>query len=246
MRPLPTLLAFLAAGSTLLGGEPAAPLPAAVQKLPDGLYAEIVTPRGIITAELFYAQAPLTVANFVGLAEGTLGPKPGTPFFNGLKFHRVVPNFVVQGGDPLGTGEGDPGYTFPDEFVPGLHHDAAALAVERRDQAIETACPELKRADSLSDKVAGAPVEGFAKVRHDVPMLRRSAQLVQHRVIAARAAYGRLKGAATFETVPLHLRINLLTAVVLPPLTWGLEIMALSVADFRRLMYVWRPYLSQR
>ena len=127
MRPLPTLLAFLAAGSTLLGGEPAAPLPAAVQKLPDGLYAEIVTPRGIITAELFYAQAPLTVANFVGLAEGTLGPKPGTPFFNGLKFHRVVPNFVVQGGDPLGTGEGDPGYTFPDEFVPGLHHDAAGV-----------------------------------------------------------------------------------------------------------------------
>jgi cyclophilin family peptidyl-prolyl cis-trans isomerase len=95
--------------------------------LPPGLYAEIVTPRGTITAALFYQQTPLTVASFVGLAEGTLGPKPGTPFFNGLKFHRVVPNFVVQGGDPLGTGEGGPGFSFPDEFVPGLRHDSAGM-----------------------------------------------------------------------------------------------------------------------
>jgi len=127
MKLLPALLPLLAAGSVLFAGEPAAPHPGPGQKLPDGLYAEIVTPRGLITAELFYAKAPLTVTNFVGLAEGTLGPKPGTPFFNGLKFHRVVPNFVVQGGDPLGSGEGDPGYTFPDEFVPGLHHDDAGV-----------------------------------------------------------------------------------------------------------------------
>ncbi len=106
---------------------PAAPRRRHVEKRPDGLYAEIVTPRGIVTAELFYTKAPLTVTNFVGLAEGTLGPKKGTPFFNGLKFHRVVPNFVVQGGDPLGTGEGDAGYSFPDEFVPGLRHDAAGV-----------------------------------------------------------------------------------------------------------------------
>ncbi|HYD84011.1 MAG TPA: peptidylprolyl isomerase, partial [Opitutus sp.] len=65
--------------------------------------------------------------NFVGLAEGTLGPTPRQPFFNGLAFHRVVPGFVIQGGDPLGTGEGGPGYEFPDEFVPSLRHDAAGI-----------------------------------------------------------------------------------------------------------------------
>jgi cyclophilin family peptidyl-prolyl cis-trans isomerase len=117
------LFAWLAALAALAsaGEPPAAPA------LPDGLYAEFATPRGVITAELFYRQAPLTVASFTGLAEGTLGPKKGTPFFDGLKFHRVAPNFVVQGGDPLGTGEGGPGFSFADEFAPGLRHDAAGV-----------------------------------------------------------------------------------------------------------------------
>lgn len=106
-----------------------APLAGSAQedRLPDGLYAEISTPRGVIVCELEFTRAPLTVASFVGLAEGTLGPAPRRPFFDGLKFHRVVANFVIQGGDPLGTGEGGPGYAFPDEFGPGLSHDSAGV-----------------------------------------------------------------------------------------------------------------------
>ena len=63
----------------------------------------------------------------MGLAEGTLGPAPRRPFFDGLTFHRVVPNFVIQGGDPKGTGEGGPGYAFPDEFSLNLRHDAVGI-----------------------------------------------------------------------------------------------------------------------
>lgn len=78
-------------------------------------------------AKLYFENVPLIAANFVGLAEGTLGPKPGTPFYDGLTFHRVVPGFVVQGGDPLGTGEGGPGYSLPDQFDPALSHDSAGV-----------------------------------------------------------------------------------------------------------------------
>ncbi len=113
----------IAAATVLL----AAPAARGQDTLPDGLYAEISTPRGAITCELAYARAPMTVANFVGLAEGSLGPQPRRPFFDGLAFHRVVPGFVIQGGDPLGTGEGGPGYSFPDEFAAGLGHDAAGV-----------------------------------------------------------------------------------------------------------------------
>jgi len=92
----------------------------------DGIYAYIQTSKGDIVGKLDFNRAPLTVANFVGLAEGTLqnGAKPlGIPFYDSLIFHRVIPNFMIQGGDPQGTGMGGPGYKFKNEIHPELKHD---------------------------------------------------------------------------------------------------------------------------
>ena len=89
----------------------------------EGLFANISTSKGDILVELFYKHAPLTVTNFVGLAEGTLDAAKGKKFYDGLKFHRVIADFMIQGGDPEGTGRGGPGYKFPDEPVNGLVFD---------------------------------------------------------------------------------------------------------------------------
>jgi peptidylprolyl isomerase len=99
------------------------------KKMKDGLYAVFNTSKGEIVIELFYKTTPLTVTNFVGLAEGVKDsnqPK-GTFFYDGLKFHRVIKDFMIQGGDPEGTGRGGPGYRFPDEFDPGLRHDGPGI-----------------------------------------------------------------------------------------------------------------------
>jgi cyclophilin family peptidyl-prolyl cis-trans isomerase len=116
----------------LCAAEPSRLTPHA-SSLPDGLYAEFTTPRGAFTVELLYDRVPLTVASFVGRAEGTLAPRHGKPFFTGLNWYRVVPGFVIQSGDPTkNTGAEDDTDTghplpFPDEFVPGLRHDAAGI-----------------------------------------------------------------------------------------------------------------------
>ena len=100
----------------------------------EGLYATLKTSMGEIVIRLFEDKAPKTVANFVGLATGTKAwsdPKSGQqverPLYNGTIFHRVIPNFMIQGGDPLGIGSGGPGYRFPDEFHPQLRHDKPGI-----------------------------------------------------------------------------------------------------------------------
>jgi len=106
------------------------------QNLGDGLFAQITTNRGDIIVKLEYQRAPLTVCNFVALAEGKMDNLRGKRFYDGLTFHRVISkgngdpqDFMIQGGDPQGNGRGGPGYSFPDEIVPELKHKMGTLSM---------------------------------------------------------------------------------------------------------------------
>ena len=100
-------------------------------ELEDGIYAEFVTTKGIMVAKLAFDKTPITVANFVSLAEGTNtlveAPYKDKKYYNGLIFHRVIDKFMIQGGDPLGNGSGNPGYKFNNEFHPDLKHDKPGI-----------------------------------------------------------------------------------------------------------------------
>ena len=99
----------------------------------EGIFADIETSKGKITVQLEYKKTPITVANFISLSEGTnpyvKADLKGKPFYNGLKFHRVIKDFMIQGGDPLGTGSGDPGYKFKDEFTDLVHNKGGILSM---------------------------------------------------------------------------------------------------------------------
>jgi peptidyl-prolyl cis-trans isomerase A (cyclophilin A) len=131
---IPALAVAIAPAFAQTSSKPAANLPdapAAALVHPNGPTAVIDTSMGRITCQFYQKQAPKAVANFIGLAEGSKDwTDPAThqvqhnkPYFDGTTFHRVIPEFMIQGGDPTGTGTGDPGYKFVDEFDPNLNFD---------------------------------------------------------------------------------------------------------------------------
>lgn len=120
---IPTLLVAMAA---TFPGILNAQQPAPGANLPEGLYAVLSITTGTVIVELLPESAPLAVMSFVGLAEGTI-PADGKLYFDNLKFHRVVPGFVIQTGDPTGTGRGGPGYQFRNEIDPKLSFNAVGV-----------------------------------------------------------------------------------------------------------------------
>ena len=173
-------------------------------------YAALITNHGTIEAKLYDDQTPETVKNFVNLAEGTAefrdvknGQKVKRPFYNGTRFHRVIPEFMIQGGDPTATGTGGPGYKFRDEFVSTLNFDKPGLlAMANSGPATngsqffitEKATPWLNQRHTIfGEVVAGTDgvelVKKIARVERDAQDKPRN-PVVLERVVIARVDQG--------------------------------------------------------
>jgi peptidyl-prolyl cis-trans isomerase A (cyclophilin A) len=129
-----TTIGLLAMAAAALAQAPPAAAPSAAPARDPGLYATLHTSMGDITVKLFEKEAPITVQNFVALARGTkawkdqkTGAMVKRPLYTGTTFHRVIPSFMIQGGDPAGTGAGDVGFMIPDEFVASLKFDVPGI-----------------------------------------------------------------------------------------------------------------------
>ena len=203
--------------------EPKATPPATPEREP-GLYATLTTSMGNIVCKLFEKEAPLTVANFVGLARGAkewsepkTGQKVKRPLYNGTIFHRVIPGFMIQGGDPLGSGMGDPGYKFRDEFNPSLKFDQPGrLAMANSgpntngSQFFITEVPtphlnnlhtifgQVVEGQELIKQITGVPKDGNDKPR--TPIVLKNVR-IQRFPLAAPAPAAKKEGAATAPAV---------------------------------------------
>jgi peptidylprolyl isomerase len=148
--------------------------------LPDGLFAKIETNKGVIVLQLDYDKAPITVANFITLAEGknefvTNENLKNRPFFNGLKFHRVIKDFMIQTGDPLGTGSGDAGYKFKDEISDSKFDKGGVLAMANSGPATNSSqffithleTPWLEGKHTIFGKVIEKGMEVVNKIEQD-------------------------------------------------------------------------------
>ena len=172
---------------------------------PAGTYAIFETSQGNIVVKLLDKEAPKTVANFIGLAEGTqeykdvrTGQKKKGNYYDGLVFHRVIPDFMIQGGCPEGSGRGGPGYTFGDEFDPSLKHSKAGkLSMANAGPGTNgsqffitvaatpwldnkhTICGEVVEGQDVADKISMVPRDSGDRPRTPVTMNKVRIERVQ-------------------------------------------------------------------